>query len=361
MYFSLSNLVAVTNKLTSQTQGRVTYSCRLRTWRNHRSGIWNPSGSINTSHHSHFKQFIAIETHSQYKGEVPALSSAVLHEVSGLADGQVELFRGDLDASLSWAENLTVDSVCFCFNESGEALIMGEGNTRLYLRPQSLSLFTVGARQPPIATRIGGGHHEFVLLTVPRKNLNGFLGGDLAALHPQFLNFIIEKRSATGFGVVRPMWSDEKRLMDWLRNPPVPDAAMSLWYQSKIGELFAIHLFANDQKASLPQQNPRANHFADRALTYLRENYEEALDLDLLATTCGCSAPYLSRSVKRETSKTLQQHLRSIRIDAAARMLNGNANVTEAALAVGYSSLSHFSKAFQAEKGILPSEFIRSD
>ena len=67
MYFSLSNLVAVTNKLTSQTQGRVTYSCRLRTWRNHRSGIWNPSGSINTSHHSHFKQFIAIETHSQYK------------------------------------------------------------------------------------------------------------------------------------------------------------------------------------------------------------------------------------------------------------------------------------------------------
>ncbi len=284
----------------------------------------------------------------------------VLHEISGLADGQVELFDGDLSASQSWTESLRTNSICFCFNESGEALMMGEGNTRLYLRPQSLSLFTVGRHLPPIATRIGVGRHNFVLVTVPRDNLSTFFGSDLVDLHPQFHKFI-ERQSTAGFGVVRPMWSDEKRLMEWFRNPPVPEAARNLWYQSKIGELFAIHLFASDQEPFSVQQNRRSNQFSDRALTYLRENYEEALDLNTLATNCGCSGPYLSRSVKRETGKTLQQHLRSIRIDAAARMLTAGANVTEAAFAVGYSSLSHFSKAFEVEKGILPSEFVRAD
>ena len=42
-------------------------------------------------------------------------------------------------------------------------------------------------------------------------------------------------------------------------------------------------------------------------------------------------------------------------------MLDSGANVTEAAFAVGYSSLSHFSKAFEVEKGILPSDYVRSD
>jgi AraC-like DNA-binding protein len=291
---------------------------------------------------------------------VADLNPSVLHEIAGLSDGQVELFDGDLKASQSWAESLRTNSICFCFNESGEALLMGEGNTRIYLRPQSLSLFTVGIDLPPIATRIGAGHHNFVLITVPRDHLSTLFGSDLVHLHPQFHKFI-ERKNTAGFGVVRPMWSDEKRLMGWFRNPPVPEAARNLWYQSKIGELFAIHLFASDNESFPVQQNRRSNQFSDRALTYLRENYEETLDLNVLAGNCGCSGPYLSRSVKRETGKTLQQHLRSIRIDAAARMLTGGANVTEAAFAVGYSSLSHFSKAFEVEKGLLPSEFVRAD
>ena len=291
---------------------------------------------------------------------MPTLSPELLHESSLLADGQVELFSGDLSSSLSWTENLKENSICFCFNESGEALIMGEGDTRLYLRPQSLSLFTIGTQLPPIATRIGAGQHKFVLITIPRDNLSTFFGSDLADLHPQFQKFI-DRKTTVGFGVVRPMWSEEKRLMDWFRNPPVPDAARSLWYQSKIGELLAIHLFASDHEPFSVRQNRRSNQFSDRALTYLRKNYEEPLDLNALATLCGCSGPYLSRSVKRETGKTLQQHLRSIRIDAAARMLDGGANVTEAAFAVGYSSLSHFSKAFEVEKGLLPSDYVRSD
>lgn len=287
------------------------------------------------------------------------LSGTVLHEpVGGDPDGYVERFEGELPASESWAERIRPNNVCLCFNEAGESLIMGEGDTRLFLRPQSLSLFTVGWRTPPVATRIGPGFQRFVVLSVPRERLAGFFGGGLANLHPDFRAYL-EGSGCGCFGVVRPMWGDEKRLVAWLQEPPVSKEARELWYRSKIGELLAIHLFAAGREPFCVQQWRRANRFADQALVYLAEHYEEPLDLKALAATCGCSGSYLSRTVKRETGKTLLRHLRVIRVDAAARLMSNGANVTEAAFAVGYSSLSHFSKAFAAEKGVLPSQFIR--
>ncbi len=44
---------------------------------------------------------------------------------------------------------------------------------------------------------------------------------------------------------------------------------------------------------------------------------------------------------------TIPQYVREVRIEKAAELLlRGRHNVTEAAMEVGYSSLSHFSKAF---------------
>jgi len=55
---------------------------------------------------------------------------------------------------------------------------------------------------------------------------------------------------------------------------------------------------------------------------------------------------------------TLSQYLRKRRIERAADLIvTGRCNVSEAAIEVGYRSMSHFSKAFQKEKGCLPSKF----
>ena len=52
---------------------------------------------------------------------------------------------------------------------------------------------------------------------------------------------------------------------------------------------------------------------------------------------------------------TLPQYLRQIRMERAAELLRtGQCNVTEAALEVGYSSLSHFSSTFQGTFGCCP-------
>ena len=238
---------------------------------------------------------------------------------------------------------------------------MGDSQTRIYLHPNSLCLFAIG-QEIPTATRINSGSHHFILVSIPMLGLQKYFGKEMEHMHPHFKHLLI-KGTAAELGVVRPMWTAEKTLASWLREPPVAATAHSLWYESKIGELLAMHLFKADsatQNRYAKRGKPSHTRFVQQAISILRQSLSEPLDLNVLARDCGCSGPYLSRSVKRETGKTLQQHLRAMRIETAARMLSEGANVTEAAFDVGYSSLSHFSKAFEAEMGLLPSAFIRS-
>src|SRR5438045_5772126 len=76
---------------------------------------------------------------------------------------------------------------------------------------------------------------------------------------------------------------------------------------------------------------------------------------EMLGQEVGCSPFYLSRIFSREVGLTIPQYLRNIRMERAAELLrSGRFNVTEAAIEVGYSSLSHFSKAFCATSGCCP-------
>src|SRR5439155_22364149 len=69
--------------------------------------------------------------------------------------------------------------------------------------------------------------------------------------------------------------------------------------------------------------------------------------LAMLGHEVGCSPFYLSRIFSREVGQTIPKYLRNVRMERAAELLRtGRYNVTEAAIEVGYSSLSHFSKAF---------------
>src|SRR5262249_43065869 len=69
----------------------------------------------------------------------------------------------------------------------------------------------------------------------------------------------------------------------------------------------------------------------------------------------GCSPFYLSRIFSKAMGMTIPQFLRQLRMERAAELLrSGKYNVTEAALEVGYSSISHFSQAFCQTIGCCP-------
>jgi AraC-like DNA-binding protein len=85
-----------------------------------------------------------------------------------------------------------------------------------------------------------------------------------------------------------------------------------------------------------------------KVILLLKQNLAEPLPLEEMGRRVGCSQFYLSRLFTREVGKTISACLRDLRMERAAELLReGKMNVTEAALEVGYSSLSHFTVAFR--------------
>jgi AraC-like DNA-binding protein len=93
----------------------------------------------------------------------------------------------------------------------------------------------------------------------------------------------------------------------------------------------------------------------ERVVALLRQHLVEPLGLEEIGRQVGSSPFHLSRTFSAETGTTIPQYLRRLRMERAAELLrSGKANVTEAALEVGYSSLSHFSQSFCQEMGCCP-------
>ncbi|MGJ8658000.1 MAG: helix-turn-helix domain-containing protein [Akkermansiaceae bacterium] len=138
---------------------------------------------------------------------------------------------------------------------------------------------------------------------------------------------------------------------------------MPFWYAAKVMEVITLHLFTNisthDNNIFKGQAKSTNQRLITLAIDWLHQHLDEALNLKDLSQHLGCSSQYISRIFSENTGKTLTLSLRSIRINKAAELLNsGDYNVTEAAMEVGYSSLSHFTKVFISEKGVKPSQFI---
>ena len=145
------------------------------------------------------------------------------------------------------------------------------------------------------------------------------------------------------------------------RRPAVSGAARAFWFESQFKALLALLSFnpAPEQGEFFCSRQKRlARVRVARAKSKLEARIDESCDLHRLAADVGCSASYLSRTFSATTGMTLSQYLRKRRIEKAAEMLvTGRYNVSEVAVEVGYHSLSHFSKAFQQEKGCLPSKY----
>ena len=159
-----------------------------------------------------------------------------------------------------------------------------------------------------------------------------------------------------GVAAAGPMNAAQQALLTVLRKPPVPPAAQAMWYEGKVCEVIAHHFSS---------QSSRRNCFAcgRNGCPGARRSGRDvascesgrAADARRTGRKVGCSAFYLSRCFSQETGVTIPQYLRQIRIERAAELLlSGRFNVTEAALEVGYSSMSHFSRAFCETTGYCP-------
>ena len=81
-----------------------------------------------------------------------------------------------------------------------------------------------------------------------------------------------------------------------------------------------------------------------------------------IASRLGCSVYHLSRTFRRVQGRTLTAYRGEIRLRSAMARLRRDpgADLTDVALACGYSSHSHFTASFRKGLGLTPSAYAAS-
>lgn len=281
-----------------------------------------------------------------------ALHPQVLHDEAGLRLTGVD---AEVSAPADWSSLLRPGMAHLILNLDGDGVALGE-RIRLGLVPNSASLLRLGEGETLHASRLPrGGRQRFLVWSAAISWLEEGFGPALVALNPLLQPAPLGPRDQ--IGQLRSMTLAERDLCEAILQPPVARALRPVWFRAKGLECFSLFAAAPQNESGHRPNDPLRRRI-DEATVWLREHFRDDLDLLAVSRHVGCAPHYLSRLFKQHSGKTLSQKLRQIRIDHAAVLLrDGSCNVTEAALEVGYNSLSHFTKAFVAEKGIRPSDW----
>lgn len=109
-------------------------------------------------------------------------------------------------------------------------------------------------------------------------------------------------------------------------------------------------------------KNYKNKQLRDNILKYLERNYSDKLiSAESVADFFSVSTSYLSRLFKDQVGENFVDYLHSIRLSKAKHMLSVTENtVLDIADAVGYNSLSNFTRVFKRYEGITPTEYRAS-
>jgi len=272
-------------------------------------------------------------------------------------DGGVSVEWHDfrVDADMDWARSFHPGCLEICLNFSGVGMLQ-DGAKEQRLEAGNVALYTTQPGRPE-ARRKAGSWHRFLTLEMGREFLRTHFGASRDRLKPPVIAFM----ESTG---APPAWLEIAALPPSLLGtraemlqPPVPAGARSMWYRAKVLEILAQTLFVTDRTGELfCHRHQRQNRERiDRACYLLDRDLENPPSLEMLAQEVGCSPFHLSRIFAEIAGMSIPRYLRTKRIERAAELLqSGKANVTEAAMSVGYSSLSAFNRAFVEQMGCCP-------
>lgn len=259
-----------------------------------------------------------------------------------------------LNHEFDWARSFHPRSVELCLNLTGLGTVR-DAQREIQLGPSSLAFYIAGS--PPLsATRKAAQRHQFLTIEFSTPFLARQFGEVADALHPAVRDVLSGQPSRSLAELLDTRGLELTRFVESLRHPPVFQPAQRVWFACKATELASQCLFQPGAGELFCTRAKRAQRErVEQAQAILRENLHEPPSLDDLARKVGCSPFYLSRLFPQHAGVTLQHYLRQIRLERAAELLRtGQCNVTEAALAVGYNSLSHFSTAFHGAFGCCP-------
>ncbi len=189
-----------------------------------------------------------------------------------------------------------------------------------------------------------GENHRFLCVRASQEWMQRWLGA----------TYFINQKGVQVMGIPGRV----KQAVEEIVGGRVDDDFLGGWYQAKALEIAISVLNPRKEEFFCERQQRVAHERVEKVKGILSRNLEHPPSLPEISKEVGCSPHYLSRIFSQETGTTISRYLRDLRLDRAAGILKqGKSNVTEAAMEVGYSSLSHFSKAFAGRFGVCPCVF----
>jgi AraC-like DNA-binding protein len=259
--------------------------------------------------------------------------------------------RGEFD----WGKSFHPGSVEVCLNLEGEGQVAFNKNEAAFA-PLTAGFYRRG-EQELRATRAANQRHQFLTVEMSFEFLRRHLGEFVTSLHPLVREVVAGQSEKSAVAMPTRLTSRQQQLLASLRDAPVLALAQSVWYQAKALEVAAEFFFIapGEQELFCQRQQRISGERVEKVVAVLREKISSPPTLEELGRAVGCSPFHLSRTFSAATGLTIPQYVRQLRMEHAAELLkSGKFNVTEAALEVGYASLSHFSQAFHEAFGCCP-------
>ncbi|MBN8709027.1 MAG: hypothetical protein BGO12_13310 [Verrucomicrobia bacterium 61-8] len=259
--------------------------------------------------------------------------------------------------TLDWSRSFHPDSLEICINLAGCGTLRTSPSRTHVINPQTVAHYSVGS-EGLAADRHAGQKHRFFTIEISRPWLQQAISGHEGHLNRETLTFLSGNLKPSQQTRSAPLDQRLKRTTEELLHPPIPEPVNSLWFRAKALEIVS-HVLIDTTSELFCQRHKRvALDRVERVKQALARDLEHPPTLGELAKEVGCSSFYLSRIFSEQTGMTISRYLRNLRLEKAAELLRkGECNVTEAAFTVGYSSLSHFSKAFAEMFGSCPCVF----
>jgi len=264
-------------------------------------------------------------------------------------------FELEADTTFEWSRSFHLNSLELCLNLDGHGSVRFAGRG-VDFEPLTAGFYASGKNELR-AWRKPGERHRFITVEFSPGFLRDHLFQCDGALNELVEKFLLSDVPPAGLGKTQRLTAEQEHLVSQLLHPPSFQGARRLWYQGKVLQLMADFFFERQDKDELfcDRQKRLAHERVDRVVAVLRRDLAEPPTLEEIGREVGCSPFYLSRTFSRETGMTIPQYLRKLRMERAAELLkSGKYNVTEAAMEVGYSSLSHFSQVFCQTMGCCP-------
>lgn len=210
------------------------------------------------------------------------------------------------------------------------------------------------------------GYRQFhISIQISQSLLHTLLGGRFQRV-PHELQAIVDGCSTIDFYHRGPLSPLMDAALGQLLNCPYSGQLGLIFQESKAIELIAHKLAQIESTVKTdPASVKLPSDDVERvraAKTILGKNLDAPPRLPDLARAVGTSHTQLNRGFKMIYGTSVFGYLRRMRLEEAGCLLQkGHMNVTEAAIAVGYNSISSFSRAFSAHFGVTPLTYLKQD